>query len=388
MIARVTDAPAVLQRCDELARCSEEPGRLTRRFGTPALAAARELVLGWMREAGLEPRVDPVGNALGRREGPPGARTLLLGSHLDSVVDAGRYDGPLGVLAAIAVAERLRDVALPCALEVAAFADEEGTRFGTAYLGSAPLAGRFDPGWLDRVDGGGVALGSLVDAAAVLAMPAREDLLGYAEVHIEQGPVLDDAQRPLAVVTAIAGQTRATATFTGRAGHAGTTPMAARADALVAAAAWVVRVAGHARATPGLVATVGELAVEPGASNVVPGRVVASLDVRHPEDAVREAAAAALGAAGPDEFVVLQDNPATPCDPALTDRLAAAAGGDVLRLVSGAGHDAVMLSHVAPVAMLFVRCAGGLSHHPGESVAEADVAAALDALEALCRSTS
>jgi len=359
----VTDARSVLQRCDELARCSEEAGRLTRRFGTPALAQARDLVAGWMREAGLHPRVDAVGNLLGARGDGP---RLLLGSHLDTVIDAGRYDGPLGVLCAIAVAERLRDRPL----EVAGFADEEGVRFGTAYLGSALLAGRFDPAWLDRTDADGVPLRSLVGDIAV---PPRADLIGYAEVHIEQGPVLEALDRPVGVVTAIAGQTRARVTFTGRAAHAGTTPMDLRSDALVAAAAWVLEVHALARATPGLVATVGELRVEPGAGNVVPGRVVASLDVRHAEDAVREHAVEQLLAAVEGE--VLQANGAVACDDS-------GFPADLPRLASGAGHDAVMLSAVCPVSMLFVRSPGGISHHPDEAVREADVAVALDTLTA------
>ena len=387
------DVRAVLERCDVLARCSEEPGRLTRRFATPALADAREHVAGWMREAGLEPRVDAVGNLIGRRDGP--GATLLLGSHLDSVRDAGRYDGPLGVLLALAAAERMRERPLPFALEVAAFADEEGLRYGTAYLGSALLAGRFEAGWLERRDADGVALADAIrgwggDPGAVTG-PARDDLLAYCEVHIEQGPVLDDAGLPVAVVEAIAGQTRASVTFTGIAAHAGTTPMAARRDALAAAAEWIGAVEAAGRDTAALVATVGELDVDPGAANVVPGRVVASLDVRHPDDraradavrALRERAAAAAAARAVEVgWEDVQATPAVRCDPALTDHLAGVAaavtGARVPRLASGAGHDAVMLSTVAPVAMLFVRCEGGISHHPAESVRAEDVAVALD----------
>ena len=357
----MTDARAVLHRCDELARCSEEPGRLTRRFGTPALAAARDLVAGWMREAGLEPRVDAAGNLLGARGDGP---RVLLGSHLDTVVDAGRYDGPLGVLAAIAVAQRLPDVPL----EVAAFADEEGARFGTAYLGSALLAGRFEERWLDLADADGVTVRSLVGDVAV---PPRRDVTAYAELHIEQGPVLEALDAPVGAVTAIAGQTRARVTFTGRAAHAGTTPMALRSDALVAAAAWVLEVHALARATPGLVATVGELRVEPGAVNVVPGRVTATLDVRHADDAVREHAVQTLLATV--EAELLQSNPAVACDDT-------GFPADLPRLASGAGHDAVMLAAICPVSMVFVRSPGGISHHPDEAVREPDVAVALDVL--------
>jgi allantoate deiminase len=390
------DARTVLERCDLLARCSEEAGRLTRRFGTPALAEARELVEGWMRVAGLETRRDPIGNVVGRLPGE-GERTLVLGSHLDTVVDAGRYDGALGVLLALACVERLRDRRLPFAVEVVGFADEEGVRYGTAFLGSAAVAGCFENDWLGREDRDGVTLADAVrgwggDPEALAAARRRpEELLGYLEVHIEQGPVLDDAGLPLGVVTAIAGQTRAGLTFSGRAGHAGTTPMGTRCDALAAAAGWIGAVEAEAQTRAGLVATVGEIEVEPGAANVIPGRAAASLDVRHAEDGVREEAVSALRAAafrigeargvsvGWEE---IQATRAVPCSPELTEELAAAVadtGHEAPRLTSGAGHDAAMMAAVTPIAMLFVRCAGGISHHPDESVREEDVTAALEA---------
>jgi allantoate deiminase len=415
----MSDARTVLERCDRLSHCSEEPGRLTRRFATPALEQARALVEEWMREAGLATRRDALGNLFGRRSGPGGGeRALMLGSHLDTVRDAGRYDGPLGVLVAIACAAQLRERQLPFGLEVAAFADEEGVRYGTCYLGSSVPAGRFEDAWLERADGDGVTLADAVrgwggDPAAIAAGGRRpEELLGYAEVHIEQGPVLDDRGLPLGVVTGIAGQTRARVSFTGRAGHAGTTPMEGRRDALAAAAEWIVAVEAEARGRrriaargdargrqgpgpgadghAGLVATVGEIAVEPGAPNVIPGGVIASLNVRHPDDAAREQAVAALreqaariGAArkvniGWEE---IQSAPAILCSPELTEELAAAAadaGRPAPRLASGAGHDTAMMAAVTPVAMLFVRCAGGVSHHPDESVREEDVAVAID----------
>ena len=405
----MSDARTVLERCDVLARCSEEHGRITRRFATPALDEARELVEGWMREAGLDTRRDPLGNLFGRRPGGSD-RALMLGSHIDTVRDAGRYDGPLGVLVAIACAERLREMELPFALEVAAFADEEGVRYGTGYLGSAVPAGRFDEAWLERADAGGTTL-----ADAIRGWGGRpeeiadgrlraEELLGYSEVHIEQGPVLDERGLPLGVVSGIAGQTRARVTFTGRAGHAGTTPMAARRDALAAAAEWIGAVEAEARggeaeaaagagapgASHGLVATVGEITAEPGAANVIPGRVTAALDVRHLDDAAREQAVAALrehaariaAARGLDTgWEEVQSTAAVPCAADLTEQLAAAAadaGHEAPRLASGAGHDAAMMAAIAPVAMLFVRCAGGVSHHPDESVRADDVATAID----------
>jgi allantoate deiminase len=389
MIAPMGDAETVLERCDLLARCSEEPDRLTRRFATPALREARELVQGWMHDAGLATHCDAIGNLVGRLDGG-GDRALVLGSHLDTVPDAGRYDGALGVLPEAGSR-------LPFALEVVGFADEEGARYRTAFLGSAVMAGRFETGWLGRVDSDGVTLADAVRAwggdpeALPTGRRRAEDLLGYCEVHIEQGPVLDRRREPLAVVTAIAGRTLAGVTFGGSPGHAGTTPMDARRDALCAAAEWIGTVEAEARGGNGLVATVGEIAADPGSANVIPGRVAVSLDVRHADDGVREAATTALGeraaaigeARGVDvTWEELQAMPAVPCSPALSDRLAAAvadAGHPAPRLPSGAGHDAVMMAAVAPVAMLFVRCGGGISHHPDESVRAEDVAAALDA---------
>jgi allantoate deiminase len=391
----MSDAEAVLERCDRLARCTEEPGRITRRFATPALDAARTLVEGWMREAGLDTRRDPLGNLFGRRAGRS-ERTLMLGSHLDTVRDAGRYDGTLGVLVAIACAERLRARELPFALEVAGFADEEGVRYGTGYLGSAVPAGRFEEAWLELVDGDGTALADAMrgwggDPAAIAAACRRpEELIGYFEVHIEQGPVLDDRGLPVGVVTGIAGQTRARVSFTGRAGHAGTTPMEGRRDALAAAADWIVAVEAEARGREGLVATIGDIAAAPGAGNVIPGRVTASFDLRHPENAARLEAVAAMrehaARVGAERGVEvawdeIQSTPPVPCSLVLTDLLtvaAADAGHAAPRLASGAGHDAAMMAAVTPVAMLFVRCAGGVSHHPDESVRAEDVAVAID----------
>jgi len=367
-----------MRRCDALARFSEEPGRLTRRFAAPALRAAGDQVAAWMREAGLEVHRDAVGNVIGRRDGPGG--TVMLGSHLDTVVDAGRYDGALGVLAAIDCAARAR-----CRVEVVAFADEEGVRYGTAYLGSAALTGRFDPDWLARVDADGVALGDLLDGP----LPAgRDDVAAYVELHIEQGPRLEAEDVPVGVVTGIVGQTRAGVEFAGRAAHAGTVPMELRSDALCAAAEWILAVESQ-----GVVATVGQATVEPGAPNVIPGRARLSLDVRHADDAARAAAVAALRsraqaiAAARGVALVwepVQETAAVACDPALTETLARAvaeAGHRVVRLESGAGHDAAMMAAVAPVAMLFVRCAGGVSHHPDESVSAQDVAAAIGVLD-------
>jgi len=387
-------AALVLERADRLAACTEEPGRLTRRFATPALAAAGDLVLGWMRDAGMTVRRDAVGNVIGRWEPPGGASagTLLLGSHLDTVRDAGRYDGMLGVLVALACVEGLRDA--PLAVEVYGFADEEGVRYGTAYLGSSVVAGTFDPAALDRRDADGVTMRDAITAfggdPGVLADARRDrsDLLGYVEVHIEQGPVLEAEDLPVGVVSGIAGQTRAEVAFTGVAGHAGTVPMALRRDALAGAAELVT--AAEARATDGLVATVGELRVEPGASNVIPARATLSLDVRHLDDAARRTAAADLHARAEGiaaarglelQWSEVQATDAVACAPALRAELEAAVGDKgvpVRRLPSGAGHDAAVMSRLCDVAMLFVRCAGGISHNPAEAVTAEDVAVAID----------
>jgi allantoate deiminase len=399
-------AEQVVRRCRELAAVSEEEGRLTRRFASPAMARANELVGGWMAEAGIEVRVDAAGNLVGRLPGAdPGAGTLLLGSHLDTVRDAGAFDGPLGVLAAVACVERLRaeGTRLPFAVDVLGFSDEEGLRYGTAYLGSRAVAGTFDPALLGLVDDDGVALGDALrdfgGAPDALAGAARrgERVLGYCEVHIEQGPVLEGRDVPVGVVSAIAGATRAELEFSGRAGHAGTVPMDLRHDAACAAAEWVLAVEAAARREPALVATVGRLEARPGAPNVVPGAAIASLDVRHSDDAVRDAAvrglrdaAGEIGARRGVEVLwrEVMTAPAVAADAALTVALSAAVaerGLPVVTLASGAGHDAVALSALTGVAMLFVRCAGGISHHPDESVDEADVAVALEVLHAFVR---
>jgi allantoate deiminase len=393
----LSSAATVLERCARLGEVSEQPGRLVRRFATPAMREANDLVGGWMREAGLAVRTDAAGNLIGRRDG--GARTLVLGSHLDTVIDAGRYDGPLGVLAAIALVERLPE--LPFAVEVVGFADEEGVRYPTSFLGSSALAGSFAREWLALRDADGVTLAEALrefggDPESI-GSAAREDLLGYCELHIEQGPVLERRGAPVGVVTTITGQTQGELTFRGAAGHAGTVPMTARRDALAAAAEWMVAAEALARGRADLVSTVGRISVDPGARNVIPGEAWLSLDVRHTSDEVRRQAVADLRteaervAAGREVELRWDDRgetAAVPTAPALTERLAAAVEAVGLHpevLPSGAGHDGVAMAAVAPIAMLFVRCERGISHHPAEAVAEADVAVALDVLERFVR---
>ncbi|RDI73257.1 hydantase: amidase, hydantoinase/carbamoylase family [Gaiella occulta] len=395
-------ARRVSERIDTLAAISEEPDRLTRRFATPALREAAEAVAGWMEAAGMAARLDAIGNVVGRYEGSaPGAAALLIGSHLDTVRDAGRFDGMLGVVLGVAAVERLaaRGERLPFAIEVAGFADEEGVRYGTAYLGSKALAGSFDPAYLGLLDEDGISMADAIRAAGGdpdgIAGCARAagSLLGYCEVHMEQGPVLEAEGLPVGVVTAIAGQTRARVTLDGEAGHAGTVPMGLRHDALAGAAALVLEVERVGRETGGLVATVGELAVLPGAGNVVPGRALLSLDVRHASDEARVAAVASIRASAAGiaaarglelGWDVLQETGAVPTSQPLTTLLETAieSGGlPVRRLVSGAGHDAAVMAAVTPACMLFVRCAGGVSHSPAEEVTEADVAVAIEVLD-------
>ena len=401
---RGASAHDVLARAAALGEISEEPGRLTRRYGTPALARAADLVAEWMEGAGLAVRRDAVGNLIGRTggDGPP----FVLGSHLDTVPNAGRYDGPLGILVALAIVERLTPGGTPPPrpLEVVAFADEEGTRFGTAYLGSTAYVGAFERDWLDLVDDDGITLGEAIlalggDPEAALVLPAPE-LAGYLEVHIEQGPVLEREGRRVGVVSAIAGQTRVRVVLSGEAGHAGTVPMAARHDALAAAAEVVLAVERVGRSTDGLVSTVGAMSLAPNVGNVVPGEARMLLEVRHADDDVRARAAEAIrgeveriaSVRGVDASWTLRyDTPAVELAPDLRRRLEAAieaAGDQVRTLVSGAGHDAVVLSRVCAAAMLFVRCAGGISHDPRESVDESDVAAALDVVERFVRELS
>jgi allantoate deiminase len=394
-------ASVVMQRCRVLGSISEEPDRLTRPFASDGMRRANERVGEWMREAGMAVSRDNIGNLRGRYEGVGSAnRTLLIGSHLDSVRDGGKYDGPLGVLVGIAAVHALHDrgARLPFAIEVVGFADEEGLRYGTSYLGSRALAGTFDAADLNRTDAAGVSMAEAIRAFG--GDPQRiaqdrwngADLLGYIEVHIEQGPVLEARGLPVGVVSAIAGQSRFQMTFTGEAAHAGTTPMDRRKDALVAASTFVEVVDIHARFQEGLVATVGQLTVQPGAANVVPGEVTLSLDIRHAHDAERLVAAERMIDLASDiakhRSIALTttrmiENATVPSSPRLTSMLMQGAqdrGHEAIQLACGAGHDAVVMAGLTEIAMLFVRCKGGVSHNPAESVAEDDVAVAIDVL--------
>ena len=333
-------AGRLARRLDTLGRISDERGRLTRTFLSPAMRRANAWVAKAMREAGLVVREDGIGNVIGHRKAAsPGAKTLLLGSHLDTVRDAGRFDGALGVLLPIAALAELRRrrVTLPFAVEVVGFSEEEGVRFSSAYLGSKGYAGLLRAADLEKSDEDGVTVQQVLDAftgrrfSPSRMMHRRSDLLGYVEAHIEQGPVLEKAGRAVGVVSAIAGQTRGRLTFVGQAGHAGTTPMALRRDALAGAAEFVLRVESRARRQPPLVATVGTIVASPGAPNVIPGRVVVSLDIRHPRNDRREAGLRCLLAEARQiarrrgltcQWQRTQDNGAVTCSPTLSAVLA------------------------------------------------------------------
>ena len=395
-----TRAERIMQRIQALAAISEDADGVTRTFGTPAFLDGRDLVQRWFEAAGLPTRVDGIGNLRARLVSPdPDAKTFVLASHIDTVVNAGKFDGPLGVLMGLDLLENLiaRNVELPFHIELIAFSDEEGVRFHTTYLGSQVVTGAFDPTLLARCDEAGisldqalVAMGGDASQLALDAIPAAE-WLGYFEMHIEQGPVLWERNVPVALVTAIAGQQRVELTFRGMAGHAGTVPMNMRQDALCAAAEFVLIAEQFAQAHgQGLVATVGKLAIGHAASNVIPGEITCSLDLRSP-DALQLAdayqalktytEALALQRNVGLSWNLIQETAPVTSDVGLNRLLMqaiAGAGHQLLPLVSGAGHDAVPISAVAPVTMLFVRCFKGISHNPLEDVELADLAAALE----------
>jgi N-carbamoyl-L-amino-acid hydrolase len=390
----------ILDLADDLARWSEQSGALTCTFFSDAHRAAASQLREWFAAAGLAAGIDPVGNVVGRLPGSqPGARTLIIGSHYDTVRNAGKYDGRLGILCGLAVLESLRDARLPFAVELIGFSEEEGVRFGTPYLGSGAVAGRLAPSIMDARDGGGQRLGDVIAAAgfdpgqapAVARTP--EDIMGYLEVHIEQGPVLLDSGSPVGVVTAIAGGVRCALTVDGVAGHAGTVPMDARHDALLAAAEIALFVERRARAERGLVGTVGRFSVADGAINVIPKRCELTLDIRSQDDgavarALTDVLAEAEAITGRRGVRLssreLLRAKAVPCAPRLQERFAgsiARANLPVKRLASGAGHDAVAFDGFTDIGMLFVRCGnGGISHNPLETVTAEDAGIAAQIL--------
>ncbi|MEO5742074.1 MAG: allantoate amidohydrolase [Vicinamibacterales bacterium] len=395
-------AGEVIRWCRQLATLSEDKNAITRTFLSKPMRDVHTALAVWMARVGMTVRVDAIGNIRGVYPprvlpGPAAAvPRFYIGSHLDTVPDAGAFDGVLGTVMAVALVELLGEKRFPFAIEVVGFSDEEGVRFGAPFLGSRALAGTFDTALLDRLDAAGRPLRDAIrhfglEPNRIPDAQAPGDALGYLEFHIEQGPVLENLNLPLAVVDVISGQSRVEVTFDGAAAHAGTTPMKIRKDALACAAAWITEVEREALTTSGLVATVGKIAVEPGVSNVVPARAVVSLDVRHPADRMREAAMERLSNAARDiatsrglnlTWEPRLDQPSVAMDTsiaAMLDRAIEQSGTAAHRMPSGAGHDAMVLAAKMPVGMMFLRCEGGISHHPAENVREDDVAAALDA---------
>jgi len=392
-------ADKVMARIEELASITETEQGLTRTFGSGAWREAALTIQSWMQDAGLHAWIDNIGNVRGRLGAQlAGAKTLVIASHMDTVVNAGKFDGPLGVVMGLDMLEQLKHnhTALPFHIELIAFSDEEGCRFHTTYLGSKVLTGAFEPALLDKRDAAGIPLRNVIHAngsnTGLLGADAiaAADWLGYFEIHIEQGPVLYDRGMPVAIVKAIAGQKRVAITFEGIAGHAGTVPMDMRNDALCCAAEFILAVESTAlRYKTQIVATVGKLQVANAASNVIPGAITCTLDLRSADGRMlsevyetlqRTAAAICNRRKIIFEWTAVQETGPVTCDPALSAILAHAvreAGYEPLELVSGAGHDAVAIAAVAPVCMLFVRCYKGISHNPLENVELKDIAAAL-----------
>ena len=389
-------AQKIIDRCRELARITDVPGQTMRLFLSPATRDAHTLLLGWMREAGLEGRVDDAGNVRAVRLRPDSsAPRVVLFSHIDTVPNAGAFDGPLGVVLALEAMAILADEQLPFAIEVIAFSEEEGIRFGFPFFGSMAVTGQVVPATLERRDSQGTSVAEALYGFGLRpqnipkSCALAPETFAALEVHIEQGPVLDAENLSVGVVEAIVSQSRFELTFTGQANHAGTTPMRLRHDALAAAAQWVTEVERYAANYQQLVATVGQLEVSPGAVNVVPGQVRATLDVRHPKNESLHAAVAnlltkaELAGALRDVRVsakAMSKQAAVPMNRELTVSLqqaATRAGQEAHAMFSGAGHDAMILAPHIPTTMLFVRSPGGLSHHPDETVRVDDVETAL-----------
>ncbi|NYH99906.1 Zn-dependent hydrolase [Cupriavidus plantarum] len=390
----------ILDHASALARFSDMEDGLTCAFLTPAHRATQAQLVKWMEDAGMQVRIDPIGNVIGRYAADPAVtepKVLMTGSHFDTVRNGGRYDGRLGILLPIVVVDALNvaGIRLPYHFDIVGFAEEEGLRFKTSFLASSVLAGRFDEALLDREDADGI---TMRDALGAAAFPGAADpaalraaavdpatLAGFVEVHIEQGPVLLNRGLPLGIVTQIAGSSRFQVRVEGLASHAGTTPMDMRRDAATGAAEMTLLVESRCAQVPTLVGTVGQLQVPNGSSNVIPGACVFSMDIRAGEDGIREAAIADI-LAGIQSIAARRGLTATvdrvtpvnnaPCARWLMDQLGAVLkkrGLEAFELPSGAGHDAMMMQRITDVAMLFVRCGnGGISHNPLETITAED----------------
>ena len=384
-----------ISECLHIATMTEEPGRITRRFLTPPMHAVHAHLCGRMEALGMSVHVDAAGNLRGLWQPAEVApRRVILGSHIDTVPNAGAFDGVLGVMLALEWVGIAQELKLALAIEVIAFSEEEGVRYGLPYLGSRAVAGRFDASLLAMADADGITVDAALrafglDPARIGETVVKNDAICFVEIHIEQGPLLEAEGLSVAAVTGIVGQTRLTVTFTGHANHAGTAPMHLRRDALAAAAEWISAVETLAQNTAGLAATVGRVSVEPNVGNVVAGVVRASLDVRHAHDDIRLAAVQELldraSAIAARRRLTLGltgqlDQPAVPMDERLTALMGAAieaAGYPLKTMPSGAGHDAIVMAGRLPTTMLFLRSPGGISHHPAEAVRKEDVEATL-----------
>lgn len=391
-----TQAEEVVARCRTLSLFSEDSRSIRRTFLSPPMRDCHRELAKWLVAAGTEVTLDAAGNLRAFYAATESrAPRLLLGSHLDTVPNAGAYDGVLGVILAVALLENLHGRRLPFGIEVVAFSEEEGVRFATPFIGSRALVGRLDKQFLNCQDRNGISIRNAIEnfglnPAEIPHAMIRQDTLAYLEFHIEQGPVLDSLKQPLGAVEAIAGQTRMEFVFVGHANHAGTTPMEFRRDAISAAAEWILAVERSAQKDPGLVATVGQIEAKPGATNVIAGQARVSLDLRHRSDEIRVRAAAALR--GLAEEIVerrgltlrtseLLNQRAVEMDKFLVgeiDNAMRSVGCQAHRMVSGAGHDAMILAEKVPAAMIFLRTPGGISHDPAESVRTEDVAKAIE----------
>jgi allantoate deiminase len=394
----------LMARLDEFAGYSDEEGRLTRLYLSNAHWQAAQRYIGWCREIGLAAKIDASGNVWARYEGKqPNAPALMIGSHIDTVRDAGRYDGNLGALAALAVVEELakKGERLDVAVEIVAFGDEEGVRFPTTLTGSRAFAGLFARSSLDQKDADGVTMREALtnfgcEPEAVATLRGR-NVAAFVELHIEQGPVLEAENLPVGIVTAINGATRFHCTVRGVAGHAGATPMNLRRDALTASAEMILMIEARAALEEDLVATVGRLEVEPGAVNVIPGEVRFTIDMRAPRDAQRQRAVndidkrlISIAKTRNVELISVHTHEAAAyiCDPKVVAGLEAAVaniGQPVRLLPSGAGHDTMIMGTLCPAGMLFVRCKGGVSHNPLESITVEDCEVGFAALMAFVR---
>lgn len=388
-------ANQVIARCLKLASLSEDTGSTRRTFLSEPMHDCHREITRWMEPLGLHVRVDAAGNLRGiYSAAQPNSSRLLIGSHIDTVPNAGAYDGVLGVVLAVAVLEELQAKKLPFAIEVIAFSEEEGVRFGTPFIGSRALVGRFDQKLLEAQDAQGVSVRTAIkkfglDPEEIPEAEVDTNVLGYIEFHIEQGPVLEKLNLPLAAVEAIAGQSRLEFMFLGRANHAGTTPMNLRHDAIAGAAEWIGTLERVAQRVPGLVATVGKIDAKPGAANVIASEATLTIDIRHSSDDIRDGAVEELIrdakeiAARRDLSLrrnTLSRQKAVAMNPFFTREIEKAivkTGCQPHRMVSGAGHDAMILAEKIPTGMIFLRTPGGISHDPTESVAAEDVETAI-----------